>query len=355
MRRLSIAIISCLVLTACGGGNKLSFKNSDEVIKSYKAVTENMTEAERLEFRRNMFLVAWTSEKPEQDVTVSDVETAWYHERNTLDLTGPGATPVAKELALKGVSKMDGKTAAQVNALGASLSGIAVTTRVQDTEEKIVTVDAAIAQLSADKETWKARKEEAVAAEAALVAQTKAYKPTIKSAKIGKNWNGVALQGKLALSSPHVDPINDFRNNFTIEHDGYVVHYFRVLGQLSGNKKEGAFNLNLDPKTFTNANGVSLAADYVMPTELSAYSYSFRPEWVRTSGKVNGWQTHEYKLDPMLTKALYNLPAALKSCDQSIEVAQKLRVSFEEQIKRLNNNEFDELKRISGRFAESCL
>jgi len=347
--------MSCLALAACGGGNKLSFKNSDEVIKSYKSVTANMTEAERLEFRRNMFLVAWTSEKPEDEVTVSDIETAWHHERNTLDLTGPDATPVAKELALKGLSKLDGKTAAQVNALGASLSYIAVNKRVQTTEEKIAELDTTIAQLNADKEEWNARKEQAIAAEAAFVAETKAYNPTIKSAKIGKNWRGPVLQGKLTMTSPHADPINDFRNNFTVEHNGYVVRYNRVLGQLSGSKKESGFNLNLDPKTFTNASGASLAADYVMPKELSAYNYSFRPEWVRTSGKVNGWQEHEYKLDPTLAKAFYQLPAALKACDQSIDVAKKLRVSFEEQIDRLKNNEFDDLKRISGRFAESCL
>jgi len=106
MSKYSTIITSSLVLllTACGGGKTLSFKNSDEVIKSYKAVTANLTEAERLDFRRNMFLVAWTSDKPEQDVSFSDVQTAWEYERNTLDLTGPDATPLAKELALKGSS-----------------------------------------------------------------------------------------------------------------------------------------------------------------------------------------------------------------------------------------------------------
>jgi len=355
MRRLSMVLISSFALAACGGGNKLSFKNSDEVIKSYKSVTANMTEAERLEFRRNMFLVAWTSEKPDAEITFSDIETAWHHERNTLDLTGPDATPVAKELALKGVSKLDGKTAAQVNTLGATLSDIAVKKRVQTTEEKIAAIDTTIAQLKADKEEWKARHNQAVAAEAAFVEQTKKYKPVIQSIKFVAGGRFSDLQGKLSLSSPHPDPINDFRNNFTVEHNGHVAHFRGLLGQITAFQKESGFNLSLNPQGFLNEDGVSLPADYIMPSQLSSYSYSFRPAWVRTSGKVNGWQTHEYKLDSGLAKAFYQLPAALKACDKNIDVAQKLRVSFEEQINQLNNNEFDDLKRLSGRFLESCL
>ena len=357
MRNQSVFIISsfALLLTACGGGNKLSFKNSDEVIKSYKAATADMTEAERLEFRRNMFLVAWTSEKSNDDVSFSDVQTAWEYERNTLDLTGPDATPLAKELALKGVSKMDGKTVAQINEMGAELSGIAVQAKIQTIEEKIGTVDAAITQLNSDKDEWKVRKEQAVAAEAALVEETKIYKPTIISPAIDKNWRGPTFTGKLSFSNPHDDPIYDFRNNFTIEHNGYRTQYFRVRGQNSKYAKQVGFILNLESKNFTNESGASLASDYVLPNDISAYSYSFRPEWLRTSGKVNGWTEYEYKLDPTQVKALYNLPAALKACDRNIEVAQKIRETFEAQVKLLETNAFDELRGFSGRYAESCL
>ena len=62
---LSIGLM--VMLTACGG-KTLSFKNSDELIKTYKSATADLTEAERLEFRRNMFLVAWTADTPEAEV-----------------------------------------------------------------------------------------------------------------------------------------------------------------------------------------------------------------------------------------------------------------------------------------------
>ena len=357
MRVSSVIILSGLtfLLSACGGGKTLSFKNSDEVIKSYTAVTKNLTEAERLEFRRNLFLVAWTAEKPDDKVSFSDVQTAWEYERNTVELTGPDAAPLAKELALKGVSKLDGKTVSQVNALGENLSGIAVTAQVKSIEGKIETIDTAIAQLNTDKETWSVRNKEAAAAEAALVEQTKIYKPDIISEKIGKNWQGPVLSGKVTLASPHPDPINDFRNNFTIEHNGHRARFNNVLGQFTRYRQEFEFNLNLNPASFLNETGDSLPKDFVMPKDLSSYSYSFRPAWVRTSGKVNGWQEHEYKLSPEQYKALYNLTNALKSCDQSIEVAMKLRASFETQITQLKNDELDELHRVSGRFAESCL
>lgn len=349
---LSISLM--LFLTACGG-KTLSFKNSDEVIKSYKSVTADLSEAERLEFRRNMFLVAWTAEKANADISLSDIQTAWNYERNTLDLTGPDATPIAKELALKGVSKLDGKTVSQVNELGANLSSIAVDAEVKSIETQISALDSAIEKLNADKQAWKDRKQEAAAAEAALVMDTKKYKPTITSKKIGKNWQGPTLTGKILLTSPHADPINDFRNTFTVEYNGYAARYRNVLGQSNRNIKEMPYNLNLDPKTFINEKGESLPKDYDLPKDVSGYKFTFRPTWVRTSGPKEGWKEHEYKLDPELSKALYNLPAAIKACDQGIETAEKLRASYQTQIETLKNKKFDDLKRIYGRYAEGCI
>lgn len=343
-----------LLLTACGG-NTLSFKNSDEVIKSYKAVTADLSEAERLEFRRNMFLVAWTAEKPDADISLSDIQTAWSYERNTLDLTGPDATPVAKELALKGVSKLDGKSVAQVNQLGEKLSALAVDAEVKTIETQLGSLASTIEKLNADKQAWKDRKQKAAAAEAALVEATKKYNPKITSKTIGKDWRGPTLTGKILLTSPHADPINDFRNTFTVEHNGYTARYRNVLGQSNRYKKESPYNLNLDPKTFINEKGESLPKDYDLPKDVSDYNFTFRPIWVRTSGPKEGWKEHEYKLDQELSKALYNLPAAIKSCDQGIETVQKLRASYKSQIETLKSKNFDDLKRIYGRYPESCI
>lgn len=356
MRTPSVLIASSLMLflTACGG-KTLSFKNSDEVIKSYKAVTADLTEAERLEFRRNMFLVAWTAEKADADISLSDVQTAWSYERDTVDLTGPDAAPLAKELALKGVSKLDGKTVAQVNALGESLSGFAVEAEVKTIETQLGALDTAIEKLNADKQAWKDRKTEAAAAEAALVEATKKYNPKVTSKTIGKNWQGPTLTGKILLTSPHADPINDFRNTFTVEHNGYIARYRDVLGQSNQNRKESPYNLNLDPQVFINEKGESLAKDYNLPTDVSGYEFKFRPTWVRTSGTKEGWKTHEYKLSPELSKALYDLKGAIRPCDQGIETANKLRTAYAAQIETLKRKKFDDLKRIYGRYAEGCI
>ena len=354
IRSTLIAGSLMLLLTACGGSS-LSFKNSDEVIKSYRSVTAKLTEAERQEFRRNMFLVAWTAETPEAKVSVSDVLNAWSHERNTLDLTGPDAAPLAKELALRGVSKLDGKSVSQVNELGEALTSIAVDSQIKSIEEKIGTLDAAIKQLTADKDSWRARKKEAAAAEDALVADTKKYKPKILSKEIAKNWQGLALTGNISMSSPYEDPINDFRNAFTIEHNGHSVRYRSVLGQFTNFKKQSFFNLNVNTRDFVNAQGDKLPEDYVLPNDISAYDVKFRPVRVRTSGKKDGWKTHEYELSAELTQALYNLPTALKKCDQGIETAQKLRAAYETQIETLRARKFDDLKNIYGSYAEGCI
>jgi len=343
-----------LLLSACGG-KTLSFKNSDEVIKSYKSVTENLTEVERLEFRRNMFLVAWTSEKADAEVGLSDMQNAWNFERNALDLTGPDATPIAKELALRGVSKLDGKTVTQVNQMGEALSTIAVDTEVKSIEETVVKLDAAIEKLTADKQAWQARNQEAAEAEASLVEDTKIYKPKIISKEIGTNWQGLKLTGNILLTSPHADPINDFKNTFTVEYNGHVARFTNVMGQSNRIRKESFYNLNLTPRSFYNAQGVTLPEDYDLPQDISAYDFTFRPTSVRTSGSKEGWKTYEYKLDQELANALYNLPAKLKACDQGIETAQKLRTAYETQIQTLKSRKIDDLKRIYGRYAESCI
>lgn len=354
--RIHSAVITAsliLLLTACGG-KTLSFKNSDEVIKSYKSVTANLTEAERLEFRRNMFLVAWTDEAAEAKLSLSDVENAWSLERNTLDLTGPDATPLAKELALKGVSRLDGKTVAQVNKLGDALTSKVVDIEVKSVESKISTLDAAIKQLTEDKQSWQALNTEATAAEAALVETTKKYNPKVTGKELGKNWQGMLLKGHVSMSSPYADPIFDFRNNYSIEHKGHVLRHRKVGGQFTAYKKSSPFSLVLRPQYFINAQGDSLPKDYDLPNDVSAYDFKFRPVWLRTSGKKEGWKTYEYELDENLSTALYNLPKTLEGCDHGIETAQKFRTTYETQIETLKAKKFDDLKRIYGRFAESC-
>ena len=348
---LSIGLM--VMLTACGG-KTLSFKNSDELIKTYKSATADLTEAERLEFRRNMFLVAWTADTSEAEVSLSHIQTAWSHERNMHDILGPDGAIVAKELALKGVSKLDGKTVAQVNELGANLTSLVTDTEVQSVEEKIATLDAAIKQLNADKQTWKDRKVEAVAAEAALVAETQKYEPTVSSKKMNKSW-GTSLTGQVGLTSPYSDPIYDFRYNLTVEHDGYRAFYRDVRGQFSRYKKTAPFNLSLSPQSFFNEAGDSPPRGYDWPAEDSRYDINFRPIWVRTSGTKNGYMEYEYTLDSDLVKALFNLPTALKSCDQVIETAQKFRTAYETRIEQLRAEKFDDLNLIYGQFAESCL
>lgn len=342
-----------LLLSACGG-KSLSFKNSDEVIKSYKSVTANLTEAERLEFRRNMFLVAWTDEAAEAKLSISDVHNAWSLERNTLDLTGPNASPLAKELALKGVSRLDGKTVAQVNKLGDVLTSKVVDIEVKSVESKITSMDAAIKQLTEDKQSWQALNTEAAAAEAALFETTKKYSPKVTGTEIGKSWQGILFKGQVSMSSPYEDPIFDFRNNYTIEHNGHFLHHRKVGGQFTAYKKTSPFSLILSPQYFINAQGDSLPKDYDLPKDISAYDFKFRPVWVRTSGKKEGWKQHEYELDKNHSTALYNLPKTLKGCDHGIETAQKFRTNYETQIETLKAKKFDELKNIYGRFTESC-
>jgi len=265
------------------------------------------------------------------------------------------ALGVTKELALRGASKLDGKSVSQVNELGEALTSIAVDSQIKSIEEKIGTLDAAIKQLTADKDSWRARKKEAAAAEDALVADTKKYNPKILSKEMAKNWRGLVLKGRISMSSPYADPINDFRNAFTIEHNGHSVRYRSVRGQFTNYKKNSPFNLELNPRDFVNAQGDSLPEDYNMPNDISTYELKFRPTWVRTSGKHEGWKTREYKLSPELTNALYNLPKVLKDCDRGIKTAQKLRTSYETQIETLRARKFDDLKNIYGNYSDGCI
>lgn len=353
MNRKSVIILSCLLLSACGG-KTLSFKNSDEVIKSYKAVTKNLSEAERLEFRRNMFLVAWTSGKSEQDITVLDVKTAWGLERNTVDLTGPDAASLAKKLALQGVSKLDGKTVAEVNKLGKNLSNIAIDAKINDLKEQIKSVDLAIEQLETDKQTLKERNTEA-AAEASLVKDTKIYEPTLKEVAVNNKRRRVSLTGKISLANPHADPINAFRNKFTVEHNGHTAVYRYVNGRFNVYYKEFPISIHLTPRTFINKAGESLPKDYDFPDDLSAYNYTFRPTRVRTNGPNEGFKVHEYELGEEHASLLYNLPASLKVCDKVIESTQKARETLDAQIKHLENKEIDDVRNIGVRYKTSCI
>ena len=243
----------------------------------------------------------------------------------------------------------------RVNELGESLTNIAAGAQIDSIKAQIGSLDLAIQQLNADKQTWQERNEAAAASQAALIEDTKIYDPKITSAVIGKNWQGLVLQGEVSLTSPHADPINDFRNAFKIEHNGHSASFNNVRGQLTRYRKTSRFNLNLSPSSFINEAGESLPKDYAMPSEISAYTYSFRPVWVRTSGPKEGWKEYEYKLSQEQTTALYDLPTVLKVCDRNIESAQNLRTTYEEQIKILENKKFDDLRNVSGRYKENCI
>jgi len=362
-RNFKLAVLMGALLSACGGGGNLSFKNADTLIETYSSIIKDMTEVDRQTFDRNVMLIINDDQTPSEELGLNDWNQATSQGTELKYLAGdnPGKQDFASSLALRGVNSLDGKSPSYVNERGSEIKQALLGNEAEATRSEITDLKTALQTLKDDAKTHQQNYQEAWAAESKLMADAP-YKLKPNLTTIAKGSSGMSnFSGTISFKNETDRTVDRIAVVYHITFEGYTAlvwpqrrsFYNRIN---PGATAEEKMRFQMKPVNFKNSQGEALAQGTVLPNDITKYDVKARvlALRLRNGRSVKDAEELQYPLEEAKKKTLFNYAKRLSTCDNGIENIENIIPAYETRLAAFENDKLDNLVRITGRYLESC-